>query len=80
MGRMSKPKPCTYCNNGRFLLLTNMWFDLKRQLPGIEGSRPVPGKWKVNLMICTNCARTEWFTANGAELAENVPEAQFVGG
>jgi hypothetical protein len=76
---MSDERTCPYCRNGRFLVLTNMWFDVKRQLPGVEGSRNVPGKWKVNLTICTGCARTEWFTLNGEELAANVPEAQFLG-
>jgi hypothetical protein len=70
------PKPCAHCGNVHFHVLPGVQVEagLATTVLGMSAYQKILGaRLSLTLVACTQCGRTEVFTANAAELAQKVP-------
>lgn len=70
------PRPCAHCSGTQFHVLPDVMLEPHKavQYGRTTGGQKV-GFWKLTVVICMQCARTEMFTANTAELVPLFPSA-----
>lgn len=75
-GMSFSPKPCTHCGCTQFHVLPEVAFEAHKAVEvwGMSGTQQV-GHWRLTLVICVQCSRTETFTTNAAQLLQTVPGA-----
>lgn len=75
-GMSFSPKPCTHCGGTQFHVLPEVAIEAHKAVAvfGMTGTQHV-GHWRVTLVVCVQCSRTETFTTNAAELVQQVPGA-----
>jgi predicted nucleic-acid-binding Zn-ribbon protein len=68
------PKPCSHCGGTSFHVLPDLLLEAHKAVVsfGMTAGSKIPGWWRLTLVVCTQCTRTEFFTPNIAELASRV--------
>lgn len=71
------PKPCAHCGGTSFTVLPDVMLEAHKsvQVLGMVGGQKLPGWWKLTIVVCAQCTRTELFSPNAAEMARHVPGA-----
>lgn len=66
------PKPCAHCGCTNFHVIPDVVFEAHRGVSvfGMSGTQ-LAGHWRITLVICAQCTRTETFTTNAAEVASS---------
>lgn len=76
------PRPCAHCGSARFHVVPDVQLEIWQttSVLGMAASSKMGlgRRWTMTLVICSQCGRTETFTANGGELASWYPGSQEI--
>ncbi|MBX3231799.1 MAG: hypothetical protein KIT84_44290 [Labilithrix sp.] len=73
------PRPCAHCGGVQFHVLPDVMLEPHKVVMfGRTTGGQRLGWWKVTIVICVQCTRTELFTPNAAELVSLTPGAHVV--
>ncbi|MBX3201804.1 MAG: hypothetical protein KF894_26955 [Labilithrix sp.] len=70
------PRPCAHCRGTQFHVLPDVMLEANKAVAfGRQTGGQKVGWWKLTVVICAQCTRTELFTPNAAELLPLFPGA-----
>ena len=73
------PKPCPHCGCTSFHVLPDILVEPHKSAAGGLGTQKIVGAWwRLTLVACTQCTRTELFSPTVAKLAGVVQGAHVV--
>jgi hypothetical protein len=77
---MSNPRPCSYCGHREFMLMPSVAIDISaaKMIMGTPAYASIAGQWTGNMLVCTRCTHTSFFTLNGPTMLQRVPGATLV--
>jgi hypothetical protein len=73
-------KPCSHCGGSSFHVLPDVQLEPYKAttVMGMTAGSKVGGWWRITMVVCAQCTRTDMFTTNIAELAPRVSGAYML--